>query len=282
MRVVDLHTHSRFSDGTSSCSELLARASKRGTELFSLTDHDTVDGCAEAGEEARKLGVPFISGVEITTGERDNLHVLGLAINPQSKRLSEFLGWQRRERERRIEKTVGLLRGLGVDITFEEVRAKAVKSLSRGHVADILKEKNLAQSRRDAFRKYFEPNRPAYVPPAGAGVVEAIIVIKEAGGAPVLAHPGAVSSHLNLPAWTCAGLEGLEVFYPSHGAARAAEFLSLAKKYRLLATAGSDFHGQETGRGKTLGIEVPDEIFIALKKRLLGESAASWRNLCSH
>ena len=264
MPVIDLHTHSDQSDGTCSPEQLVHAALKSGVQLFALTDHDTTAGVERALQTCRQHNLRCVTGVEISTRDYDHLHFTGYNINLQDENFQQFLAQNRENRIARIKKIISLLRQNNVDITEEEVFSRAGNSISRAHVADTLKAKGYAASRQDAFRKYLVEGQAGYVPCAGVSAIEAIQHIKRAGGVAVIAHPGIVAQHWDFPAWTEAGLNGIEVFYPAHTFSLRQELLSLADKYGLFVTGGSDYHGPKGGRIATPGINIPQNHFNKL------------------
>ncbi len=268
MPVIDLHTHSLFSGGTNSPKEVVHTALKRGVQLFSLTDHDTTDGSLLAQEVCQAHYLRFICGVEISTREHDHLHFTGYGIDIHNTAFQDFLAANRQARQGRIQKIIRQLQQAGVEITEADVFSRAKHTVSRAHIADVLKTKKYVPSRQEAFRKYLVEGQPGYVPSIGVSAVEAIGQIKKAGGLAVIAHPGMVTEHWDFPAWAEAGLDGIEVFYPAHSFAMRQELLALAKKYGLLATAGSDYHGPTGGRTTAPGMQIPQEHFNRLISKL--------------
>ena len=266
---IDLHTHSCFSDGTSSPQEVAAAAHRTGVKLFALSDHDTTEGVAAAQAACARLDLPCIAAVEISTREHDHLHFLGYNVNIHHPPFQAFLKQNRENRLNRIKKIISQLADSGVDITPEDVFCTAAHTVSRAHVADTLKRKKLVASRQDGFRKYLVPGRAGYVPSAGASVLETIQQIKQAGGLAVIAHPGLTKDVWNFPVWKEAGLDGLEVFYPAHSYTLKQELLKIARQYDLLATGGSDYHGPNAGRITSLGIKVPQPYADKLLHKLL-------------
>ncbi len=268
MPVVDLHTHSTFSDGTTSPEEVVHAALKRHAQILALTDHDTMDGTARAHALAQERGLRFVYGVEISTCEHDHLHFTGYHIDVTDQSFQQFLADNRAARERRIRQIIKQLQEAGVGITEEDVFSRASNTVSRAHVADALHVKGFAHSRQAAFRQYLLEGQPGYVPAIGVTAVEAIRRIKQAGGLAVIAHPGMVTEHWDFPAWTEAGLDGIEVFYPAHSFAMRQELMYLADRYGLFASAGSDYHGPMSGRTTVPGINLPQSNYDKLLSKL--------------
>jgi len=269
MALINLHSHSRCSDGTLSPSELAFAVSKARIGYFSLTDHDISLGWAELEPRLKELGIHYLYGIELSTSLHDNLHILGYGLNLIDPvflaRLEDFRG----RRLSRIKKIIDLLREQGLDVSFEELNTAANHSYGRPHVADLLKSKGFVKTRQKAFEKYIAYGMPAYSPPCGPGIEEAIRTIKDAGGIAVLAHPGVVYNILELAKWKDMGLDGIEAFYPAHSNVRIREFLDMAKTHGLLVTAGTDYHGHDTGRGELFGYDFLDEFFGPLKRMFL-------------
>ncbi len=268
MPKIDLHTHSDFSDGTSSPEEVVRAALKAGVKIFAQTDHDTTDGVTRAQTVCKEFGLPFTTGVEISTREHDHLHFTGYNIDLQNTQFQAFLAQNRQCRRDRICRIVTRLQQSGVDITPQDVFQRAPNTVSRAHVADALKAKGLVPSRQEGFRKYLLPGCPGYEPSVGVSALEAIRQIKQAGGLAVIAHPGISSSVWNFPAWVEAGLDGIEVFYPAHTYTVKQTLLELARKYALLCTGGSDYHGPKGGRINAPGIFIPTPHYDRLLRRL--------------
>lgn len=271
MLKVDLHTHSTFSDGTSSPEEVALAAAKASVKLLALADHDTVDGVLRARQACQKYAIDFVPAVEISTREHDYLHFLGYNIDVQSTSLQNFLKTNRENRLNRIKKIISQLSAGGLDITQEDVFSLAPHTVSRAHVADALKRKKIVPNRQEGFRKYLVPGQVGYVPSAGVSVIEAIKQIKQAGGLAVIAHPGLTQEVWNFPAWVEAGLDGIEVFYPSHSYTLKQELLKIARKYDLFVTGGSDYHGPNAGRITSLGVNLQPPYSDRLLRKLLGK-----------
>lgn len=268
MPKIDLHTHSLFSDGTCSPEEVVHAALKSGAAIFALTDHDTTDGVSLAEKVCREHRILFTPGVEISTREHDHLHFTGYNVDVTNPEFQSFLVQNRQNRKERICQIIRQLAEFGLDLTEEDVFKRAPNTVSRAHVADALKAKGIVPSRQEGFRRYLVQGQPGYVPSAGVSAVEAIRHIKRAGGIAVIAHPGIVSEHWNFPAWTEAGLDGIEVFYPAHTFTMKQDLLALTRKYGLIATAGSDYHGPHAGRITTPGMQIPEPHYNKLLRKL--------------
>ncbi|ACC97823.1 putative metal-dependent phosphoesterase [Elusimicrobium minutum Pei191] len=264
MPVIDLHTHSKFSDGTSKPSEVVVAAVKKGVKLYALTDHDTIEGVPQAKEKAQSYKMNFVTGVEISTNEDEHLHFLGYKIKEDCADFKSFLKENSEKRVFRIKKIIKQLQAAGLDITQEDVFSRAKTIVSRAHVADALKAKRIVAARQEGFRRYLVPGAVGYVPSLGVSVVEAIRKIRSAGGLAVIAHPGLVKEKWDFKKWTDAGLNGIEVFYPSHNTAMIQELLSVSREYGLFVTAGSDHHGPASGRTPKVGMEIPDMYYDKL------------------
>lgn len=271
MLKADLHTHSIFSDGTTTPEDVVYQAWKAGVKLFALADHDTTDGVPQAQAACRLRGVDFVPAVEISTREHDHLHFLGYNINIHDAAFQAFLQANRQQRTRRIQQVIAQIAQSGVDLTEEDVFSLAPHTVSRAHVADALRRKHIVPTRQEGFRQYLVPGKAGYVPSAGVTVLEAIHAIKKAGGLAVIAHPGLTQEVWNFPAWKEAGLDGLEVFYPSHSYSLKQELLKIARKYDLLATGGSDYHGPHAGRITSLGMNIYPPYSDRLLRKLLNK-----------
>jgi hypothetical protein len=264
----DLHLHSRFSDGSHSPAEIVDLARGLGINALSLTDHDTVAGLDEARSACRDAGILFIPGVELSVGYGNGeIHLLAYGIDTRSKALRETLDRLAAERVRRMERMVELLRGLGVDAVFDDVKALAGGNiLSRLHLATYLAENGFATSRDDAFARYIGNGRPAFVRRRILTLKSAIELVVGTGGITVLAHPALTRRDDLIEYLVRIGIRGLEVFYPKHSAGDTARYLKVCRRYDLLATGGSDYHGD--GKPATpLGAALtpPDQLEKLLK-----------------
>lgn len=280
MDLIDLHTHTTASDGSLTPRELVAAARRAGLRAVAVTDHDTVDGLAEALAAGRELGVEVVPGVEISVnrpGTSAGMHMLGLYVEPDRAGLTAGLRRLQKAREERNPKIAARLQELGVSATMEEVSAvSGGGQISRAHFAQVLAAKGVTANRREAFARYLGNDAPAYVPKFRLDAAEAIALLRAAGGVPVLAHPGLLKlegAQLEslLRRLRDQGLEGLEAHYSEHDAALRRRLESLAARLGLAVSGGSDFHGDPKpdiklgwGRGD---LRTPAGLLAEIKRR---------------
>ncbi len=270
--IADLHSHTYYSDGEFSPETLVRNALKTGLRHFAISDHDHLGAIAEAQALTRNTPLEIIPAVEINTDWRnEEVHILGYFIDPEHEGLTSALAGQRRSRELRVEAIIRKLQQLGIDITLEKVKTKGKGTLGRPHVAFVLEEMGLAGSVREAFEKYIVRGAPAYVPRREDSMnpVEAIRVIKAAGGVSVMAHPGVVKNFSSiLDALMGEGLDGIEVYHPQNPPLISAYLEEVAEKNDLIITGGSDFHGDGLGPSRGLGVrELKPSHIQKLKER---------------
>lgn len=248
---LDLHCHSTCSDGRLAPRELAARLSEAGPALVALTDHDTLDGVAEFAAEARARGLRPLSGVEISCRclrlpEAPEVHLLAYGVAPGEPRLEALLAGIRRMRVERLEEMRVRLAELGALVTEEELAAEAAgASAGRPHLARLAVRKGYAPTLSQAFDRWLANGRPACVDKTLPDSEEVVQLVHEAGGRVVLAHPGKALPDDAALALIAEGVDGLEARHPSHRAHQQQRFLELARRNRLGATGGSDFHGGE-------------------------------------
>jgi len=248
----DLHSHSTASDGTLSPQDLVARARARGVEVLALTDHDTLDGLAEAQAAAESAGLTLCPGVEIsvTWGGR-TIHIVGLGIDPADPALADGLARQLARRTRRAEEIGRRLEKAGVAGAFEGAKAFSNgRLIGRTHFARFLVQQGLAASGREVFKGWLVKGKPGYVPGDWASLQDAVGWIGSAGGQAVIAHPARYKlSHAKLlrliGEFKALGGVGIEVVAGSHGKDECHNFARHARENGLLASVGSDFHGPE-------------------------------------
>lgn len=274
----DLHIHTNFSDGLLSPEEIVRKAQSAGLTIIAITDHDTVDGIPRAIAEGSKLGIKVIPGIEFTTDlPNTEIHILGYYIDHKAEWLLELLKKIRDDRVNRIYKIVEKLKKLGINVDTQEILKLAdIGSVGRPHVARVLVEKGAVKSIQEAFNKYLDCNAPAYVPHFKLTPFEAVETIVKAGGVPVYAHPAVSCKDEIIPQLVERGLAGIEVYYSKHSDAQVKQYLTIANKYGLLVTGGSDYHGFGTMRDVTLGdIRMSDDDVSKLEARRKNEAERS-------
>ena len=283
--MIDLHIHSTASDGSFTPKEIIQQAQENGLKAISLTDHDTIDGIKEIVNQVHPLPVEFIPGVEISCEppkefrEAGSIHMLGYGFSIYDKGLNQLLSQAKKAREKRNPAIIEKLNKLGMDITMEAVEKRfGAVQMGRPHIAELLKEKGYVKSFSDAFELYLGKDKPAYVDKFKVTCREAIQTIVNAGGIPVLAHPGLLKFNRSralekfIATLTRFGLQGVEVFYTNHSVKQTNYIKEIARNNKLLFTGGSDFHGSfndgvKMGKGRD-NIHVNYALFKALTDRI--------------
>ena len=259
--IIDLHTHSSASDGQYTPAELIRLAHEKNIVIFSLTDHDTVNGLKEAEKEAAKYGIRFIPGIEISAQEDEEIHILGYGINYCDKIILEACNNFISDRLNRGERICDFLRNKGIDITMDDIRTISGESnIGRPHFAKYLLNNGYVNNRKEAFDKYldttdfYEATRRKT-----PTIVQAIDLIHAVGGKAVLAHPALIhktDSQLEEMIKTLKkqGLDGIECIYSQHSEDQTIYYLGLAERYNLVISCGSDFHGEQVKSHVELGM----------------------------
>jgi predicted metal-dependent phosphoesterase TrpH len=273
--MIDLHSHTSESDGTFSPAELIAEARRVCVSTLGITDHDTFAGYDQAVPAAREAGVELVCGIELSTKlHGQSVHLLGYfpradgsgADGPTEHGLDEFRSWvvemQASRRDRNV-RLVARLRELDVEITLAEAEARGRGMTGRPHFAQLLLEKGYVGSLQQAFDDYLDESAKGYVYRHEPQLSDAVARIRRAGGIASLAHPVRVKGDVAamLPELCGAGLNAIEAYHSDHSPEDTRAYLELARRYGMLATGGSDFHGAAkpgvelgTGRGKNLAI----------------------------
>ena len=244
----DLHLHSTASDGTDTPEKLVERAHGLGFSVIAITDHDTMRGVPEAQAAGERLGIRVIPGVEISAGGQTEVHVLGYGVR-DIPRIEAVLVDMQAMRQTRMINMVEKLNDLGIDIALDEVLALSNGTIGRSHLARVLVNKGVVRDVREAFIRYLSPGKPGFVERKKLSVEEAVSLIRDCGGLPVIAHPGQNHGERQWPrerfrALKPHGLRGIEVYHLAHAPSVAAEFERIARSEGLLVTGGSDYHGQ--------------------------------------
>lgn len=260
----DLHLHSTASDGRLGPAELVRYVAGRGVEVMALTDHDTLEGAAPAAEAARACpSLIFIPGVEISTeGAEGEVHVLGYFMDAASPDLEEALRRSRESRFTRARLILDRLAELGLPLDWERVQQLAGEgSIGRPHIAQAMLERGYVASLAEAFGKYVGRGGGAYVERDKMSPAEAVRLVAGSGGLPFLAHPVNIAGLEALVAeLQKLGLAGIEAYYGSYSPDAAGYLASLASRYGLIASGGSDWHGLDGGDEVQPGeVRVPPE-----------------------
>jgi 3',5'-nucleoside bisphosphate phosphatase len=278
MAFIDLHTHSTASDGTFPPREVVRLAHERDLQAMALTDHDTIDGLPEAVAAGKEFGIEVIPGVEISAKHsQGSMHILGYFLDYHNELLAQRLGVLKQARKDRNPQIIAKLNKLGIPLTMKQVEHISGRGqMGRPHIARALYQGGYVRSLQEAFDIYLGNNGRAYVSKFRFSPEEALGMIRDARGIPVLAHPFTLGLHTAetlkplLKELKALGLAGLECYYPEHSPSQEALYLSLARDLGLLITGGSDFHGDnkpEVVLGRvTCQARLTYDLLIALKK----------------
>ena len=277
MPLIDLHLHSRFSDGTYGPEELAAQAQRCKLAAIALTDHDSVEGCQDTAQACAAVGIEFIAGTELTAEQNGNeLHILGYCLDTLNARLLTQIATFQAVRQNRIREMVARLNRLKVPLSAEAVFTLAnCRAPGRPHVARALVAAGHCASLDEAFERFLKRNRPAWVPKFKMSGAEALDLIHQAGGVAVMAHPGLNRTDELIPGMVEAGMDGIECFHTKHSTATTEHYLELADRYHLLVTGGSDCHGMNKGKPLIGTVKMPYQLLEALKVRAAEIRAAA-------
>lgn len=252
MSVCDLHTHTTASDGQYTPARLVKLAKARGLEVLAVTDHDTLGGISEAVRTGESLGVLVIPGIELSAREYHTFHILGYGITPDAAILSELCRRMKRQRDERADHLLAFLREKGVKLSGAEVEEIAGGTIiGRPHFAQAMVRRGYVATNREAFDRYLDTEEyHQRVEREKPSAKECIDVIRAAGGRASLAHPyqiGIDNEELEtlVAELVGYGLDAIECYYPKHSKEEETFYLSLARKYHLHVTGGSDFHGEK-------------------------------------
>jgi 3',5'-nucleoside bisphosphate phosphatase len=275
--LIDLHTHTTASDGRQSPAALVAAAASAGVTVLSVTDHDTIAGCAPAAAACADAGIELVPGIELTS-VRDGIdvHVLGYFIDTESPALASFLAEQRRRRVERARQMILRLAMDGVELDADEVLEPAVadptRSAGRPWIARALVERGFCATSGEAFARWLSRGRPAYVPRLAAPPEEVFARIHRAGGVASIAHPGLIGRDEWMEGFAAAGLDAIEAYHTKHNGEETTRYVAMADRLGLAVSGGSDYHGDQSHGSVTPGsVTLPRAAFDAL----VGRAAAS-------
>ncbi|MDP4087679.1 MAG: PHP domain-containing protein [Bacillota bacterium] len=252
----DLHIHSRYSDGILTPSEIIDFSISSNINCISITDHDSVQSQSDSFSNLPDLKV--IPGIELSSEYNGyEIHLLGYFIDINDTSLKKILDQINKERAERLYSIVDRLKKLNVDVSISEIEINKFVTLGRPHIAKLLIEKGYVNSIKEAFHIYLAKGRPAYIERYKISYKEALKLIRDCRGISVLAHPGEIYKGINMEKLIkdlkIYGLNGIEVFHPSHKDRDINNFYNFAIKYHLVISGGSDYHGSnskgETGIG---------------------------------
>ena len=276
--MIDLHTHSVFSDGSLTPEEIVAVAQQARLTAVALTDHDTTDGLARFLDAASKSDVRGIAGIEISAEHHPGaMHILGYFLDYRHAALQKKLDQLRAGRSQRNQQILEKLCALGLELTWDEVHALAGgEVVGRPHFAQAMIARGHVKDKDEAFARFLARGRPAYAERFRLSPVDSIHMLREAGGVPVLAHPcslklGQKQLRTLLLELREAGLEGVEVYHSEHNPRQTQLYHRLAVDCGMAVSGGSDFHGSlmpdiKLGRGFG-GLRVPDDLLTKLESR---------------
>jgi predicted metal-dependent phosphoesterase TrpH len=263
---IDLHSHSTASDGQYPAAEVADQAAAAGLRVWALTDHDSIASLADAAAAATVRQIRFVPGIELSVQfDRREIHVLGHFVDPESDALRRFEDLLAENRRVRMGEIIQKLASVGVALTPEEVeRFSGGKTLGRPHVARAMVDRGVVSSVKEAFDRYLGEGRPAYVGRFRLSAQEAIALVRGAGGAATLAHPGVNRiEHGDIERLKSWGLAGIEAYHPDHNPSVRDKYLRIAARFDLVATAGSDYHGEAIAPDRKLGAETMSEAGLA-------------------
>jgi predicted metal-dependent phosphoesterase TrpH len=277
-RGIDLHTHTNYSDGSDTPTQLVEKAAQQGLGTLAITDHDTVAGVPEAQQAGVRYGVEILAGVELSVQYQEyaDIHILGYLFNPQH---ASLWTWLERMQQRRMQRGLEILMRVNMCLTQrgqaplarERVLERAHGALTRPHLAQELLAQGYVSTVEEAFREFLVP---CDVPKAGLQPEEAFALVAQAGGVCSLAHPGVLSTDYAvlerlIVLFKAMGLVGVEAYHHAHTPEYLEFFLACARRYGLVVTAGSDYHGRPQGAqlGELgPGRPVPDQVLADLRQ----------------
>jgi len=268
---VDFHLHTNHSDGSDSPTRVVERAQEAKLKAIAITDHDTVSGIAEAIEVGEQLGIQILSGVEVSSiWNGRELHILGLGVDIDSVEFLSHMQEQTDHRNSRAEKIIKKLNGLGVPAEREKIAARTADGvIGRMHIAQEIVALGHASTVQGAFDKFIKKGKRAFIPKKAASPKTAVEWIHAAGGLAFIAHPGLGNVHASLDKLLTIPFDGIEVYHSRHSAGMSDALSQIVEDKGLLATGGSDCHGDVKGEAPLMGkVQVPYRIMEAISDRL--------------
>jgi 3',5'-nucleoside bisphosphate phosphatase len=269
--IIDLHSHSLASDGQFAPAEVAALARAAGCAVWALSDHDTVAGLEPAAAAARSLNVRLVPGIELSAFlERHEIHLLGHFVDPTAPSLRDFEDFLAARRRERMKQIVVRLAALGVRVTEAAIESHSGgKTIGRPHVARAIVESGAVATVKEAFDRFLGEGKPAYVQRYRLEAVDAVALVRGAGGTVTIAHPGVSKLEVGEVArLAVAGVVGIEVIHPDQNPSVQDKYRRAAEASGLVCTAGSDFHGPDISPDRQLGmVTMSPEALQALERR---------------
>lgn len=259
MLYADLHIHSNYSDGRLSPEEIVNLSIQKDIKCISITDHDTIDSQYIVKKFSSDKKITLVSGLELSSQYKDiEIHILAYFIDINNRNLKINLDEIKNSRQERAKQIIENLNKIDVNISFDEISSESFgDSIGRVHIAKLLVKKGYAAHTKEAFQRYLIKGRPAFVERCKIDYKEALKLINDANGVAVLAHPGEIYKNIMIEKiikdLKIYGLKGIEVFHPAHSSMESSKYYSMAKKYSLVITGGSDSHGTIVNGDYTLG-----------------------------
>lgn len=267
-KLIDLHLHTRHSDGSCTPEETVQRARQIGLAAISITDHDSLSAVEEARQVAE--GIELVTGVELSCHYQGaDIHMLAYFIDSGYEPLADKVRFYQLERLKRGQLIVERLNELGIDLKMETVQRMAQDAaIGRVHVADALLREEYVRTFDEAFSRYLGYHAPAYVPKTHFDPAEAIELVHHAGGITVMAHPGSTRRDDAIAFLTGVGMDGLEVYHSKHTPAQVRHYKEIASRNSLLISGGSDWHGRNDARSEMGNQRVPYTVLTRMKEYL--------------
>lgn len=267
MNFADLHIHSTYSDGFLSPEDIAKAAIKQGLKCISITDHDTI--ASQYISKTNYDNLKIITGVEFSTEYKgEQIHILGYLVDIENKLLIDTISNIQSRRTERVEEILKKLRQNKINLELDDFRKNISTSFGRGNIARELVSRGHARTFKEAFLKYLDVGKLAYVEVEKLNYKDVIKLIHESSGIPVLAHPGKIHRSMEveemIKEFKRHGLNGIEVYHTSHTSSQISTYYNLSKKYKLLVTGGSDFHGRENARISIGNSGINEELYNKL------------------
>jgi predicted metal-dependent phosphoesterase TrpH len=264
-----MHTHTYFSDGRLSPEDLVEKATSNGLEGLVVTDHDNYEAY-ESFKQAAHGKLETIPGMEISTSYNNReLHLLSYAFKTDDETLKDYTIKYKEKRKNRAEQMVHKLRGQGFDLDISRLDELVKHGVhGRPHIAQMLLEKEYVSTIKEAFDNYLTYGKKGFVPTSHIDTVEAIKMVKKAGGVTIIAHPGKHTQQKTIHRLLHKGLDGIEYVHPSHDIVMSAKYKGLIDNYWMLGSGGSDYHGTKAKDEDNIGkFTVPMDKLFAIKKK---------------